>query len=461
MRNLKLYLMVWLGAAALLSCTTTPPPVVESDGAQREAQAKEEEKIRQLATRSSPKVDKKRVNLNVKGAPLDKVIRTLAAESNRSLVLGNSVAGSVSVTLQNLPYEQAIDMILRPTNYRAEHAGDVTIIRSAKDDKTFRSFKLRYVDVSMILQTVKDIASKDGQVSIDANSNSLFIVDRFETIKNMELMLATLDQEPRQVEVEAAMIEIDSNNALDVGFDISGLAKGGTNGEIQADIRTNKLGTLDASLDGTKGFFVGLSWNSVRSILGAISSKTKLNILARPRVLALTDQEASIVLGSRLGYKTVVVTQTGTVEDVKFLTVGTQLKIKPHITANNDILMQIRPEISDGQIDSRTNLPSSNTTTTETKVLAKNGQTIVIGGLLRDRVEKKTDRIPILGDIPILGLFFGGTSHSDLRTEVIILLSPKVLNNEMYVGYEEEAKRSQEKFVEEAGVGLVPSRLMH
>jgi len=449
-----------LALVVLLSCATPPPPVeVVSDAAEREARFKQEEKNRKPA-RVAKEPQKRKVNLNVKGAPLDKVIRTLASESNKSLVLGNTVAGTVSVTLNDMPYEQAIDMILRPTAYRAEHAGDVTIIRSAKDDKTFRAFKLRYVDVNSLLQPVKDIASKDAQVAIDANSNSVFVVDRFETIKNIEQMLLQLDQEPRQVEVEVALIEVDSNNAVDIGFDIAGIAKAGTNSEIQADIRTNKLNPLDPTLAGTKGVFVGLSWNSVRSIVGALASKTKLNILARPRVLALTDQEASIVLGSRLGYKTVVITTTGTLEDVKFLTVGTQLKIKPHITMNNDILMYLKPEISDGQIDSRTNLPSSNTTTTETKVLAKNGQTIVIGGLIRDRVEKKTDRVPILGDIPILGFFFGGTSHNTVKSEVIVLLSPKLVNADMIAGYEDEGKKSTEKFINEAGVGITPTRIM-
>ncbi len=445
----------------LAACSTAPtaPPPGQEVTVSAEA-LRQEEKSRSLASKNAEPKKKKTVNLSVKGAPLEKVIRTLAAESNRSLVLGNSVAGTVSVTLQNLPYEQAIDMILRPTPYRAEHSGDVTIIRSAKEDKTFRSFRVRYVDVNALLQPIKDIASKDGQVTVDANSNSVFVVDRFETLKNIESMISTLDVEPRQVEVEAAVIEMDATNDLQAGVDISGLAKGGANAEIQSDIRTNRLSPLDSTLASTKGIFVGLSWNSVRSILGALSSKTKLNFLARPRVLALTDQEASIVLGSRLGYKTVTVTTTGTVEDVKFLTVGTQLKIKPHITANNDILMYIRPEVSDGQVDAKTNLPSSNTTTTETKVLAKNGQTIVIGGLLRDRVERKTDRVPFLGDIPIIGFFFGGTSHGTVKSEVMILLSPKLVTSEMMTGYEDEGKKVEKKFLEEAGVGYVPSRMM-
>ena len=110
----------------------------------------------------------------------------------------------MSVTLENLPYEQAVDMILRPTGYRAEHAGDITVIRSAKDDKTFHAFKLKYVDVNQILKTVTDIASKDAQVSADPNTNSIFVTDRVESLRHLELMLTALDEEPRQVEVDTA-----------------------------------------------------------------------------------------------------------------------------------------------------------------------------------------------------------------------------------------------------------------
>jgi len=161
-----------------------------------------------------------------------------------------------------------------------------------------------------------------------------------------------------------------------------------------------------------KGIFLNLSWQSVSGVLALLSSNNKLNLLARPRVLSVNDQDASVIIGSRLGYKTVTVTTTGTIEDVKFLVVGTQLKIRPHITESGDVLMHINPEVSDGSIDPKTGLPSEKTTTSDTKVIAKDGQTIVMGGLLRDRVEKTVDKIPLLGDLPLFGFFFSGTSET-------------------------------------------------
>lgn len=415
-----------------------------------------DDKNRQIASLRAVDAKRRKVSLNVRGAPLDKIIRTLAAESQRSLVLGSSVGGTVSVTLNNLPYEQAIDMILRPTPYRAEHAGDVTVIRSAKDDKTLRTFKLRYVDVNQALETVKTIASKDGQSAADANTNSIFVVDRFEVLKNLEIMLAQLDQEPRQVEVEAAILDIERANSLDIGVAFSGQVRSGvTTGLVTNDISAVGLTPVAPS----KGVFVGTTWRSVTGVLSMLATKGDLDLLARPKVLALTDQEASITLGSRLGYRTITVTQNGNIQDVKFLTVGTQLKIKPHITANNDILMSIKPEVSDGAVDPITGIPSANTTMSETKIIAKNGQTIVIGGLLRDRVEKNVSKVPLLGDIPVIGVLFSGISKKTAKTEVMILLSPKIMSQELASQYEEMGNRYIHKFEDDTGVVVNQGRI--
>jgi len=408
----------------------------------------------------------KRITLNVKGAPLDRVIRSLAAESQKSLVLSSDIKGTVTVALDNVPYEQAIDLILRPTEYRADHTGDVTVVRSAKDARTYRAFKLRYVDVNDVKKSIQEIAGKDAQLTVDSNSNSLFIIDRFESLKNVELMLGTLDVEPRQVEVESAILEVDKTDLQEFGIDFSSTVHSGStpSGMVSNSIGTANLSPISSpSIDAqAKGFFVGLSWQSVSAILSAVNSKTTTHLLARPRVLALTDQEASVVLGSKLGYKTVTVTTTGTVENINFLTVGTQLKIKPHITMNNDVLMTLKPEVSDGAIDATTGVPSENTTTTETKILAKNGQTVIIAGLIKDRVSRSTDRIPILGDIPLLGALFGGTTNEVDKNEIVILLTPRVLTNEMLLLEEQHGNDAIGRFYEDNSItgpgpaGLAP-----
>ncbi len=387
----------------------------------------------------------KGVSLNVKVAPIDKVLRTLAAASNKSLVFGDEITGSLTVNLKDLPYEKAVDTILKPTKYRAEHTEDATIIRSAKEGKSFREFQMQYVDANAVKTNVVDIA-KDAQVTVDPFTNSIFVVDTVESLNQIERMLASMDQVPKQVEVEAAVVEISKNRTDQEGFDASGLIKSGIKSDIQDDISTKKISPFDQNSASLKGFFVGLSWNSVRGILGLLQQTSDITLLARPRIVALSDQEAAIVIGSKLGYKVRTHLSTGqTQEEVKFLIVGTQLRIKPHITANGDILMYIRPEISDGEVDPTTQIPSEKTTNSETKIIVKDGQTIIMGGLLRDRTEKTIDKVPILGDIPLLGFFFRGTTERTIKNEIMILLSPTVLDNKVIGGHQIENARMMDR----------------
>jgi type II secretory pathway component GspD/PulD (secretin) len=370
----------------------------------------------------------KKISLNIKNAPLVKILRNVATESNRSLVIADEVSGSVSANIEGLNYEEAVNTILKATPYHAQHSANVTVVRADKGGKSFRAFKLRNIDVNLILKTIQEVISKDGQASVDTNTNSLFVVDRIDVLNNVDQMIAILDHEPRQVEVEAAIVELDNKNGLDMGFGFNAPFSGK---DISGSVSTQNLYPSSVSPTNTaaQGMFVGLSWKSVSGILSLMASQAKLSVLAKPRVLALSDQEASIVIGSQIGYNTVTVTPSGNVQDVKFITVGTLLKIKPHITQVGDILMYIRPEISDGSLDERTNLPNTTTTSSETKVLAKDGQTIVIGGLLRDKLEKTITKVPLLGDIPILGLLFRGSTETMTKNELVIVLSPKILTN--------------------------------
>ncbi len=348
-------------------------------------------------TNTNPKpVVTKRVTINVKQASLEKLLRNIASEVQKSMVFNDDVNGTVSVNVKDLPYEDAVDTILRPTKYRAEHTKDGTIIRSAKDGKAFKIFHLKYVDANLILKSVQDLA-KDGQITIDPHTNTVFIADTVESLSQVERMLHELDQPTRQVEVESAIVELQASDDRTLGFDVLGNVHSGSDMDSQVvnTITQNKISPFDPPAANPKGWFVGLTWKSVQGVLGALSVNGKLSVLARPRVVALNDQEASVLIGQKIGYKTSTVSATGgVVEDVKFLTVGTQLRLTPHITMNDDILLKIKPELSDGQIDSKTLVPTEKTTTAETKVLIKDGQTIVMGGLLRDRTEKVENKVP-------------------------------------------------------------------
>ena len=143
--------------------------------------------------------------------------------------------------------------------------------------------------------------------------------------------------------------------------------------------------------------------------------------------MAMNDQTAEIITGSRLGYKVKTVTTTGMVESVEFLDVGTKLVITPSIKSDGLIIMEIHPEISEGAIVG--DLPQKNSTETTTKLIIKDGQTIVIGGLIRDTSKKEVKGVPLLMDIPVIGAFFKRTDITSEKKEVIVLITPHIMNS--------------------------------
>lgn len=395
--------------------------------------------------KSQPRPPEKLININVKDAPITKLLRTLASESQKSVVFGSEVDGNVTVNVKNMSYEQAVDTVLKPTRFRAEHTPNATVIRSGKDGKSFRVFHLANVDVNPILKQVQELI-KDGSVTADPHTNALFVTDTVENLAAVERMVATIDVPIKQVEVETAILELEDTNTTDIGFNFDSIVHTGNGANrVNGSISGKRISPFDATSNTAKGMFVGLTWQSVQGILGLLNQNSKLTVLARPRLVALNDQEANILIGSKIGYKTTTLSSTGTAEDVKFLTVGTQLRIKPHITNLNDILMQIKPEISDGSLDPVTRVPSEKTTSSETKILAKDGQTVVIGGLLRDRTERVESKVPILGDIPLIGFFFKGVTESIQKNEIIILLCPRLIDSNSLANFERERVESLQR----------------
>lgn len=431
------------GILQLMHRNTNAYSLVQRNGNELVLLLKPEKDPRLIASaefpKSQPRPPEKLININVKDAPLSKLLRTLASESQKSMVFGGEVDGNVSVNVHDMSYEQAVDTVLRPTKYRAEHTASSTVVRSAKEGKSFRIFHLSNVDVNPILKQVQDMV-KEGTVTADPNTNTLFVTDAVENLNAVERMLATMDVPIKQVEVETAILELQDTDQTDVGFNFDSIIHSGKDmaNQVVNTVSSKRISPFDPGSAAPKGMFVGLTWQSVQGILGFLNQNSRLTVLARPRVVALNDQEANILIGSKIGYKTTTVSATGTVEDIKFLTVGTQLKIKAHITSSNDILMQIKPEISDGSLDPVTRVPSEQTTSSETKILAKDGQTVVIGGLLRDRTEKTESKVPILGDIPLLGFFFKGTSESVQKNEIVILLSPRLIDHDALTSFERE-----------------------
>jgi type II secretory pathway component GspD/PulD (secretin) len=221
--------------------------------------------------------------------------------------------------------------------------------------------------------------------------------------------------------VEARIIEIThtTNNVL-------GVQAGYTRPSDARDY-IKEVGMAGQPSDtGAKGMYLGVSTQGIDALAEAYRSNTGYNLLSSPKVLAVSGKPAEIITGSRLGYKVKTVTPSGMMEDVQFMDVGTKLSIKPIVKDDGTIIMEIHPEVSTGSIQN--DLPQKDSTETTTTLSVKDGQSIVIGGLLRDYVQEVQIGPPVLMDIPFLGTLFRRTVTDTQKREIVVLISPKIVD---------------------------------
>jgi type IV pilus assembly protein PilQ len=189
------------------------------------------------------------------------------------------------------------------------------------------------------------------------------------------------------------------------------------------------------------GLSIGFLSNHISFFMRALETVTDTTVVANPKILALNKQKGEVHIGQKLGYLTTSTTQTATQQTVQFLDVGTKLIFRPIITDDGNVRMEIHPEDSSGIIDSR-GVPQTNTTEVTSNVSIRDGRTIVIGGLFSENTAASKGQVPILGNIPILGVPFRSTNDATQRQETIVLVTPHIINDD--TSYYEESLKEQE-----------------
>lgn len=413
------------------------------------------------------------ITLNVVDLPLTTVLRVLALETNRNIVATPNVRGTVTASLHDVSFEQALEAILAMNNagyralgrfiyvYTAEELAEITL---AENPPTSRVFLLNYVPARDVEAAVKPLLSPIGQVSISPASETgiasnaddgggdsfaaqdyVVVYDRPGNLEAIAVLIRGLDVRPRQVLVEATILsaELNEDNALGVDFTILGGVDlellGSTSTAIQ-DINVGPLpqprfekfnssavtGFTSNVPDG--GVRVGIIKDHVALFIQALEQITDTVVMANPKVLALNKQRGQVIVGRRDGFITTTVTETQAIQTVEFLETGTQLIFRPFIGDDGYVRMELHPEDSIGGLNA-SNLPFEQTTEVTTNVVVKDGQTILIGGLFREVESDNRSQIPLLGDIPVLGTVFQSRSDSLQRQEVIILLTVHVVKD--------------------------------
>jgi type IV pilus assembly protein PilQ len=272
----------------------------------------------------------------------------------------------------------------------------------------------------------------------------IVLFDFPENIEKAEAVIQQLDNRPKQVLIEAAIMRTSLNETTGFGIDwnlLSGVAITGFPASLVGGQGTpmETIGLSPAVNASAGGMRVGFSADNVQAIITAFETAGDTTLLANPKILAVNKQEGSVLIGDKFGYvDQTTQTQTSTSSSVSFLESGTRLVFRPYIGDDGYIRMDIYPKVSKGSIVDK--LPQEETTELKTNIIVKDGETVVIGGLFSDGVITSRTQVPLLGNLPLLGALFRGTTDTVTRQEVIILLTPHIIKEPSETGGADRAE---------------------
>jgi type II secretory pathway component GspD/PulD (secretin) len=385
-------------------------------------------------------------------------LRTLV---QRNIVLAPGIEALFTGDLYDLDVDETIEAICRSTGLVAHYEGSFIYVEP--DEQMSRIFELQYVRGEDLVQLVVPLLSETGKVSATlpasvgivpsqeeaggdeyASRDILLVFDYPSVLDDVSQVVAVLDVRPKQVLIEATILAatltdefaagIDFNLLKGVNFeDVGATSTNGTSvdyGGFTSEQLAAGAGAADTDLTSllpTGGLNLGYLNHGTGIFIRALQQLTDTTILANPRIIAINKQRGEVLLGRRDGFLTSIVTQTSTTQRVEYLETGTRLVFRPYIGEDEFIRLEIHPEDSDGGVTAD-GLPFKETAEVTTNVMVKSGQSIVIGGLFRERVQAVEKKVPWLGDIPYLGVLFRSTDEIATREEIIVMLTPHILD---------------------------------
>ncbi|MCH7589404.1 hypothetical protein IIB34_00020 [PVC group bacterium] len=301
-----------------------------------------------------------------------------------------------------------------------------------------RIYPLNYADFSEVEGKISELLTKDiGRIMSDERTSTIAVTDLKDNIVRIDELIEALDQREKQVLIDAKIVQVELNDEFEMGINWEALFENELGGLDLKNLFTRSL---------TTGFSLGFGIIDSAGVFGAIEVlKTigKTHILASPRIMTINNKTASIHVGTDEAFITSDVTQSNNVTtitpNVEFQQVGIKLSVTPRINNEDYIIMEIKPEVSsvsrvvelfnsDGQKISE--VPIVKVSETETTVMVKSGRTVVIGGLIDDSLSKNQNSIPVLGAIPVLGMFFRNRSNTLKKSELIVFITPTIIRDE-------------------------------
>lgn len=408
-------------------------------------------------------------SLEFREVDIKDVLRQLAKQYNLNIVFSEAVKGLVTVQLNNVSIEQALDSIITVNGFaytKRENVYRVTTPQEAeREGKQTRLFKLNNADATKLKETLKKVLTPDGSIESDSRSNSIVVTDALSVINKIERMIPALDEITPQVLIEAKLIEtsLTKDEKLGIDWTTTVTATGSKRPttlpfEPKGESKWMKNvfpSPISTSTDFPSGYpysfpytvkgdftFGTLDFSKLQIIFDFLKTRKKTKLIANPRIVTLNNQKATINVGKVLSLPTYERNETtGAMEITGWekQNVGVVLEVTPQVSPEARIKLKIKPEVSSligyaGKMEGVDVGPITSTRTAETEVQIKDGQTVVIGGLVKDESLVTVKKVPILGDIPILSLFFrrkevGSTTIPTEKTDLLIFVTARIIKD--------------------------------
>jgi type IV pilus assembly protein PilQ len=417
-----------------------------------------------------PRYSKPRISLDVQGAELTHVLRSIAEVSGFNIVVGEGVKAKVNMNMRNVPWDQALDMLLKMNNLGKIEEGNVVWIDSlaniarqqeeeakAKESKikaedlVTRVLYVQNVPVQEIHRSLQQYLSPRGQVTFNTASNALIIKDTESYVVSLVELARSLDLEVPQVQIEARIVQADTSYTRSLGIQWGVSNTQTLNSGAVANVRGQGQTTTDPFGGQTNQFLVNLPAvvSGLSAVPGLGFTYGKLTgdgalldlrltageqlgltkVVAAPKILTLDKREAKIEQGQSVPYQTTSLqgTQTTFVDALLSLKVTPQITSRDPKEAGKQILLKLKVTRNSVGTQSSQAGPSIDKKEAETQLLVRDGETAVIGGIFQDEVSNTVTGIPWLSRIPVIGWLFKNKVERTVKNELLIFLTPSIV----------------------------------
>jgi type IV pilus assembly protein PilQ len=414
-----------------------------------------------------------KLSLNFQNIEVRAVLQVIADFTGLNIITSDTVGGNLTLRLKDVPWDQALDIILQSKGLSKRKNGNVVLIAPSDELATkeklalevaqqtteleplrTENFVLAYAKASDVRGLLSDgqqkILSKRGSVTVDARTNTMFVQDVPARLDDVRRLVAQLDVPVRQVQIEARIVIADDNFRRQLGTRFgssAGITASGRNIGVSGSVsQANSIargtlptefsaGDLNVNLPVAAAGSLGLTFlnlgngNVVNLELSALEADNRGKVVSNPRIVTADKRKATITQGTEVGFQTQA-SSGGTTTQFKPAVLS--LDVTPQITPDDRVIMEL--DIKKDSVGALIGgVPSIETRTLKTQVIADNGETVVLGGIYEQTTRTDVTKVPLLGDIPLLGNLFKTTTKRDEKSELLIFITPRIIKEQLSV----------------------------